>query len=288
MIAITGASGKLGQSTIRALLKKMPAHNIVAVVRDPAKIDTLTAEGIQVAVADYDNTAALKKAFQGIDKVLQISTTSIGQDAMQQEKNVIQYAKMAGVKHIIYTGTVQPKRNAFFLATEQSVATEDALLQSGLDYTIFRNSLYMETIPQLIGAVLENDTIHYPAGAGKVSFVSREDIACALAEVLTTAGHQNKYYEITGNHAFTMEDIVNIISKVKQQPVVFMDMADETYLSQLHSWHLPEAVTALLVSMAKGIRHNEFAYVTHTLEKILGRKRMALEDFIARIYQPVS
>ena len=73
MIAITGATGQLGQLVIHALLQRIPASDIVAVVRNPAKAQSLIAQGVTVRQADYNDVAALTHAFAGIDKVLLIS-----------------------------------------------------------------------------------------------------------------------------------------------------------------------------------------------------------------------
>lgn len=102
MIAITGATGQLGHYVIESLMKTVPASQIVAIVRNPAKAQALTAQGITVRQADYGDEAALTSALQGVEKLLLISSSEVGQRA-PQHRNVINAAKAAGVKFIAYT-----------------------------------------------------------------------------------------------------------------------------------------------------------------------------------------
>ena len=102
MIAITGATGQLGHYVIKSLMKTVPASQIVAIVRNPAKAQALTAQGITVRQADYGDEAALTSALQGVEKLLLISSSEVGQRA-PQHRNVINAAKAAGVKFIAYT-----------------------------------------------------------------------------------------------------------------------------------------------------------------------------------------
>lgn len=102
MIAITGATGQLGQHVIENLLKTVPARQIVAIVRNPAKAAALSLQGITVRRADYTDEAAFTTALQGIDKLLLISSSEVGQRT-PQHRNVINAAKSARVKFIAYT-----------------------------------------------------------------------------------------------------------------------------------------------------------------------------------------
>ena len=94
MIAITGATGQLGHYVIKSLMKTVPASQIVAIVRNPAKAQALTAQGITVRQADYGDEAALTSALQGVEKLLLISSSEVGQRA-PQHRNVINAAKTA-------------------------------------------------------------------------------------------------------------------------------------------------------------------------------------------------
>ena len=125
MIAITGATGQLGHYVIESLMKTVPASQIVAIVRNPAKAQALAAQGITVRQADYGDEAALTSALQGVEKLLLISSSEVGQRA-PQHRNVINAAKAAGVKFIAYTSLLHADTSPLGLADEH-IETEKML-----------------------------------------------------------------------------------------------------------------------------------------------------------------
>jgi NAD(P)H dehydrogenase (quinone) len=280
MIAITGANGHLGRAILRHLLKTVQPSETLAIVRQPEKLDDFKNAGIGIRAADYENPDSLNDAFRGVEKLLQISTTGIRETGARHEQNVVNAAQEQGVKHIVYTSSLRPHRNALFVGTKQAFGTEEAILRAGIPYTFFRNSLYMETIPDLIGSALKTGQLFYPAGAQRISFVSREDIAEAISGVLTSSGHENRRYEITGGQSWSFEDIAHILQNENGSSVQYTDIPLETFEAELAGLHLPEDVSALLVSLARGIGAGEYAFSDNTLELLLGRKPLSLPAYL--------
>lgn len=283
MIAITGATGNLGKTTISFLLKRTAPANIVAVVRDAAKAQDLADAGVQVRVADYNDPASLRKAFENADKVLQISTASYGEPAMREESNVVQAAKDQGVKHIVYTSTLKPGDDVHFLAARTCNNTERAIKASGMDYTIFRNSMYFETIPLFIGSAMEDGQVYYPGGTGKVSFVFRPDIAEALANVLTSEGHGNNVYNITGSEACSFGDIADLLRTEKSMDAAYFDIPADAYRAELVKFEMPVSEIDFYMSMAHSIKAEEFSQTDDMLERLLQRPRLSIREFIRGI-----
>lgn len=283
MIAITGASGHLGKATINHLLKKTKPENIVAIVRDPLKLAAYKDTGIQIRTADYNDLESLITALGGVNTLLHISTTSMGLLGILQESNVVKAADWEGIKHIVYTSGLRPNADSHFLAVQQCIRTEEAIINSKIDYTFFRNSLYMETIPQFIGNALEDGHIYFPAGAGKVSFVSREDIAEALSTVLVEDQHQNKVYEVTGSNAFSFQDIASLLSLEKKLNINYMDIPAEFLKAELVKTGMPEEEIGWFLSLAESIKANEFAPVENSLETLLKRRPLALKEYLTTL-----
>lgn len=281
MIAITGASGNLGKATIGFLLKKTSPANIVAIVRDPEKMQDLP--GIQVRVADYEDPASLMAALKGIKKVLQISASGFGEEAVRQERNVVNAAKAQGVQHIVYTSTVNPVSNPIFQGSQTNQETEKAILQAGLTHTFFRNSMYMETIPLFVGSALENGQIHYPAGNGKVSFVSRIDIAEALSHVLTSGDHKDAAYNITGGKAYSFDEIAALLQSEKGLPGSYTDIPTAAYRDEMLKFEMPVPEVDFYISMAESVKAGEFAHADDTLEQLLQHRRLTLPEYIKSI-----
>lgn len=286
MLAITGANGHLGQATIQALLTKVPATEIIAVVRDPQKAADLQAQGVQVRTGDYNDPASLTAAFRGADKVLLISTTETELELRrQQHRNVIEAAKQAGVPHLIYTSVVNPSFGSPFVASPGHAATEADLRASGLGYTIFRNTLYLDLIPGLIGeGTLPSGKYHSAAGAGKVSYALRSEIGEALANALTGSGPENQVYDIAPAPAYSMHDVAHTLGEVSGQPVEYVAISNDDLKAALRAHHLPEPVVSLLAGMTQAMEQDEFNLSSPAFEQLLGRKPTDLRQFLTTIY----
>lgn len=281
MIAITGANGNLGKATIQFLLRKVAPTNIVAIVRNPETVNDFKEQGVIIKQADYNDYDTLKQAFKGVETVLQISTIGVDiETAKQQEKNIVDAMAQNNVKHIVYTSMVQARPNTIFQGTETQYHTEELIKKTKIPYTFFRNSMYMEAIPELIGYAFQTGEIRYPSGNGKVSFVSRTDIAEALANVLTESVHDNQIYEITGNTAYSFAELAQLINAEKKMNIQHIDIVDTDFKEELISHQIPVEVADLLASMANGIKSGEFSYIDNTLEKLLGRKPSDLNEYL--------
>ncbi|UOQ77369.1 NAD(P)H-binding protein [Hymenobacter sp. 5516J-16] len=151
MILITGATGHIGSAVLEQLLRKLPASQLAALVRDEAKATHLKAQGVDIRVGDYRNVASLDQAMRGITKVLLVSGGA-DEDGLQQHYNVVDAAKKAGVGCIAYTSrALREPATLVNQLMERHFRTEDYIRASGLPYLLFRNILYMDTLPQFVG-----------------------------------------------------------------------------------------------------------------------------------------
>ncbi|MBD2704655.1 SDR family oxidoreductase [Spirosoma sp. BT702] len=278
MIAITGASGHLGKATLDFLTVKTNADSLVALVRNPEKATDLAAKGIHVRQADYGDYAALVAGLVGVDKLVLISSDALGDERVQQHTNVINAAKEAGVTHIFYTSAPNPSLDALFTPAIDHFRTETLIKESGLTYTFFRNNLYLDILPLVIGDAPQSGKLYYPAGDGKVSFVLRADIAEGLANALTSEGHENKVYEIGSPTAWTFGDIAAAVSE-SDKSVEYVDIPASAYEAELAK-HLPAHVVGVYAGMAKGIKQGDFNVADSSLEKLLNRQPVTLETYL--------
>ncbi|MDN7194084.1 NAD(P)H-binding protein, partial [Klebsiella pneumoniae] len=175
MIALTGATGQLGHYVLQDLLNTVPASQIVAIVRNPAKAQALSQQGVVVRQADYSDEAALTAALQGVDKLLLISSSEVGQRAVQH-RNVINAAKAAGVKFIAYTSLLHADTSPLGLAAEH-IETEQMLADSGIAYALLRNGWYTENYLASAPPALEHGVFIGAAGEGKIASATRADYA---------------------------------------------------------------------------------------------------------------
>lgn len=289
MILITGATGHLGKTTIDFLLKKTSPSNIAVLVRDISKAAELSKRGLSVRQGDYNDFSSLVKAFQGIDKLYFVSGTDVANRELQQA-NVVNAAKEAGIRHVIYTSFQrrnETETSPIAFVSKSHLSTEKLLKDSGLTYTILKHTLYLDMLPMFIGEkAMERGTIVQPAGNGKVSYASRTDMAEAAANILSTPGHENKIYEISGNESYSYSDIATIISELTGKQITYVSPTHEVFHQELTKAGVPAEYIGLFASFSEGVKQGEFDFPDNTLEKLLGRKPLSAREFLKSVYVP--
>jgi len=166
-ILITGATGQLGSLVVKHLLDRLPASDIAVSVRTPEKASDLSAKGIDVRTGDFNDLALMTKAFAGIDTALIISAEDDNATRIKQHRTAVDAAKAAGVKHIVYTGIVDPKADADFTYSAIHLDTENYIRQTGVAYTILRNSFYADLLLAGVPHALETGDYGAPPGMAK-------------------------------------------------------------------------------------------------------------------------
>ncbi|MFS6815639.1 MULTISPECIES: SDR family oxidoreductase [Citrobacter] len=283
MIAITGATGQLGQHVIETLLKTVPASHIVAIVRNPAKATALSQQGITVRQADYSDEAAFTTALQGIDKLLLISSSEVGQRA-PQHRNVINAAKAAHVKFIAYTSLLHADTSPLGLADEH-VATEKMLAESGIAYALLRNGWYTENYLASAPAALEHGIFIGAAGEGKIASATRADYAAAAAHVISEDGHAGKIYELAGDDGWTLSQLAAELAKQSGKKVVYQNLSETDFAAALKGFGLPAGLADMLADSDTGASKGGLFDDSHTLSKLIGRPTTSLADSVKGIVQ---
>ena len=281
MIAITGATGQLGQHVIETLLKTVPASQIVAIVRNPAKATALSQQGITVRQADYSDEAAFTTALQGIDKLLLISSSEVGQRA-PQHRNVINAAKAAHVKFIAYTSLLHADTSPLGLADEH-VATEQMLAESGIAYALLRNGWYTENYLASAPAALEHGVFIGAAGEGKIASATRADYAAAAARVISEDGHAGKTYELAGDAGWTLSQLAAELAKQSGKKVVYQNLSEADFAAALKGVGLPAGLADMLADSDTGASKGGLFDDSHTLSKLIGRPTTSLADSVKGI-----
>ncbi|MBN2598430.1 SDR family oxidoreductase [Labilibaculum sp.] len=284
-ILVTGATGHLGNIVVENLLKKVSAGQISILVRDEAKAQALKAKGVTVNIGSYQDIHSLNNAMKGIDKVLLISSSDFN-DRIGQHKNVVDAAKQAGVKHILYTGVTLKDIAASPLQPllQDHFQTEDYIKESGLSFTFLQNSLYAEVIPMFVGEDVLKTGIFFPAGEGKVPFAVRKDLGEAIAIILAGEGHENKTYHLTASKTYLFADIAAELTTLSGRKVNYTSLEDDAFEDMLKQFGLPEEIVLMSVLFAKGIKNNDFNMADGTLESILGREQTDLRMFLKEAF----
>lgn len=274
MIVITGATGQLGRLVIQSLLAKLPATQIVAAVRNPARATDLAAQGVQVRKADYSDRTSLATAFQGAEKVLLISSSEIGQRAAQH-RNVIDAAKKAGVSLVAYTSILHADRSPLGLAAEHA-ATEAYLRESGMPNVLLRNGWYTENYLASVPPALQHGAFIGSAGEGRISSAARADYAEAAAVALTAPAQAGKVYELAGDDSYTLTEFAAELSRQSGKPVPYVNLPEADYKAALLGAGLPEPIANLLADSDVGASKGGLFDDQHQLSALIGRPTTSL------------
>jgi NAD(P)H dehydrogenase (quinone) len=274
-IGITGASGQLGNLVVAKLKERTTAENLVALVRDTEKI---AKEGIEAREFDYNKPEGMADSLKGIDTLLLISGNEIGQRA-RQHANVIDAAKEAGIKWIVYTSLLHADTSSISLAGEH-LETESKLKASGIPHTILRNGWYTEnytaSVPGAVGAGAYIGSV----GEGKISSAARLDFAEAAAVVLTSNGHEGKIYELAGDTAYTLNELANEISKVAGKEIPYQNLSEGDYANALKGIGLPEGLAAAIAGWDVSASNGDLYDDGNTLSKLIGRSTTPLSEVV--------
>lgn len=275
-IAVTGATGQLGRLVIEALKTRVPAGQIVALVRDPAKV---AEPGVAARAFDYTRPETLGSALVGVEKLLLISSNEIGQRA-PQHRNVVEAAKKAGVKLLVYTSILHADASPLSLATEHR-QTEADIKASSVPAVILRNGWYTENYTVSVKGALAAGAFIGSAGQGRISGATRADYAEAAAVALTAEGQAGKVYELAGDEAFTLAELAAEISKQAGRAIPYKNLPEHEYAAALRGFGLPEAFAAGLaawdVDASKGALFDD----ERALSRLIGRPTTPLTVAVA-------
>jgi len=280
MIAVTGATGQLGRLVVEELLKNTPANEIVAAVRNPAKAEDLNALGVDVRQADYSKPETLKTAFSGVDKLLLISSSEVGQRTAQHQA-VIDAAKQAGVKLIAYTSLLNLDSSPLLLAKEHR-DTEAALKSSGVPYVLLRNGWYTENYAASIAPSLAHNAFIGSASDGRISSAPRADYARAAAKVLLSEAQEGKIYELAGDQSYTLAEFAAEIARQSGKEVNYVNLPQADFAAALKGAGLPEGLADVLADSDIGASQGALYNDSQTLSRLLDHATGAYQDVIAK------
>ena len=275
-IGVTGATGQLGRLVVESLKSKVSAETIVALVRNPEKAADL---GIEARTFDYTQAENLVASLKGIDKLLLISGNEVGQ-RLPQHLAVIDAAKQAGVKQLFYTSILHADSSPLGLATEH-LATEVAIKESGLTYTILRNGWYTENYTGSAKGAVGAGAFIGNAGVGKIASAARVDYAEAAAVVLAGEGHEGKTYELAGDEAYTLTELAAEISKQSGKTIPYNNLTEAEYAGILKSFGLPDGLAEMLANSDTGASKGGLFDDSKVLSELIGRPTTSLAKVVA-------
>ena len=276
-IAVTGATGHLGGLVIESLLAKgVAASDIVAIARSEEKAQNLASQGINIAVATYEDKAALTTALEGVDRLVFVSASEVGK-RVAQHATIISAAQAAGVSLIAYTSLLNLDSSELFLAPEHK-ETEKMLADSGIDHVLLRNGWYWENYASALDTGKAMGKFFSAAGEAKVSGAARKDFAEAAAVVVTSDGHAGKTYELAGAPALTYPEVAAQVGEVLGNDVEYVNLSVAEYEKSLVEAGLPADFAAGLAGADPVIEKGALYSESTDLQDLIGRPSTSVAE----------
>ncbi|MFB3167686.1 SDR family oxidoreductase [Neobacillus sp. 179-C4.2 HS] len=285
-LLVTGGTGKLGSKVVESLLKSIPARELAVSVRHPEKAEGLRSRGVEVRHGDFDHPETLENAFKGIDRLLIISADGDNETRIRQHTNAVQAADHAGVKFIAYTSLANATESKNIMAPPH-VATEAAIIKTGIPYSFLRNNWYLENEIGSIQGAMAGVPWVTSAGDGKVGWTLQQDYADAAAAVLVGSGHENTVYELSGP-LLTQEELAFALGNVLDKEVPVQQVSDEKYAEIMKGLGLPDFVIPIVVGIQESIRNGSLEVESNDFKKILGRPVAPINELLSQLVNAIS
>ncbi len=277
---VTGASGQLGKLVLDELLVQVDPASVVAFGRDVAKLADYAALGVTVRAMDYDQPEALAGLLAGVDRLLLIAGSALGQRP-RQHAAVIAAAKAAGVSYIAYTSILDAPTSPIKLGAEHK-ATEDSLAASSIPHDLLRNGWYSENSFMALPMQIAAGVITGAQGDGRISSAARADLAAGAAQVLVQ-GKGGDVYDLAGDTSWTMAEFAAEVSRQTGQPLHYENMGEAEFAASLVAGGLPEHYAAVFANSAYATSLGALENNSGTLGRLIGRPTTPISATITKV-----
>ena len=276
-IAVTAASGKLGSEIIRAL-SRLGTHAVVGLARTPANAEH---PGVEIRPGDYNSRDELKESLQSVETVLLVSGMDEPAKRVEQHRNVIGAAQDAGVRKIVYTSVQGAESGTAFSPIVQSNRqTEQDVRDSGLDWAIGRNGIYIEPDVEYIDAYRKAGCVANCAGDGRCGYTTRAELAYAYARMLTADEHNGQTYNLHGE-ALTQAQLASYLNRAFDTNLTYKEMTVDEYRRERVA-ELGDFLGGIIAGIYAGIREGANDNPSQ-FSKAAGREHQSWTEYFASL-----
>ena len=273
-LAVTGSTGAVGGAVARQLAEVGVAQRLL--VRDVTRAPQLA--GSSVLGCSYADREASVRALSGVQTLFMVSASESA-DRRDQHLAFVDSARAAGVRHVVYTSFVGAAPDAAFTLARDHHATEEHLRGSGMEFTFLRDNMYLDFMEQLVG---EDGVIRGPAGQGRVAAVARADVARTAATVLQDPSrHRNRTYHLTGPEAVTLEEVAQLISRVRGYTVSYHDETEAEAYASRQKWGAPDWQLDAWVTTYLAVASGALAEISDDITRVTGRPPISLAELLS-------
>jgi len=281
-IIVQGASGQLGTLVVDELLTmQIPAESLILVSRTPDKLAKYAALGAATRYGDFTEPESLRQAYSGGTRMLLISMGGGGGRRAELHAGAIDAAIAAGVKHIAYTSYINAEEFTSSVIAPDHRATEQYLRDSGVAWTMLRNSIYMNDLVNDAEAAVRSGEIVTSAPDTRVGYVMREDCAAAAAAVIAKSGHENRIYDITGPELIGPRDIAAAAAAVSGVTVEYRELSEAEHIAELVAAGQSEQAARGALGFQAELSSPYLQVASTAVEELTGRPPMSLRELLA-------
>jgi len=282
-LLVTGASGQLGQRVLHHLIEtlKIAPERIVAASRKPETLSEFARQGIVLRRCDFDDAASMAEAFQGIDRMLLISTDVLDRPGhrLAQHRAGIAAAEKAGIQHVVYTSMPEPEGSPIPFAPDH-LGTETALAASALPgWSVLRNHWYFENLFMSLPHILASGQWHTAAGEGRIAHIARDDLAKAAAVALAS-GKGKRIHTLSGSSAYTTAEIAALMGAAAGKHIQVSQVPLEAIVQGMIQAGLPEPLARTFASFDTNTAMGRCAQVTGDFKALTGGDPQSFEAWV--------
>jgi len=288
MILVTGATGQLGQRIVQRLSARLPdagAGRLAVSVRDPARASDLAARGIEVRHGDFDAPATLPAAFAGVERLVLVSADGPRDVRLAQHRNAVGAAKAAGVRQLYYTSFLDADEASPSEFAQVHAATEAMIVASGIGCTFLRNGLYADLLPMNFAGALRDGVLRLPAGDGRVSYLSRNELAEAIAAAVLAPRLAKQIFELTGQTAHDYRELAAKVGAATGRALHYEAASEDAYRAGLETQGLPAWLQRALANMYAAAAEQRFARTTHDFAVLVGHPPKSIDCLVAEFFR---
>ncbi|MDE9364782.1 NmrA family NAD(P)-binding protein [Luteipulveratus sp. YIM 133132] len=287
MIVITGATGRLGGQVVERVLQRVPAERVGVSVRDAAKASGLADRGVRVRTADFTRPAGLEQAFEGAERVLVVSASMVGSQAVEANSAAIDAAKAAGAQRILYTSHQAASDHSLFGPQPVHAATERHLAAEGVPYTALRDGFYASTLEYYVPDALETGSFRLPAD-GPTAWTDHADLADVAAAALTAEPDVDDALDgvsppLVAPTTWDFAGVAEVLSELTGRTITREVVDDDEWVRSMAASGMPQERAEFTLGMFRAARAGEFDVTDPTLERLIGRPATPVRATLDRL-----
>jgi uncharacterized protein YbjT (DUF2867 family) len=276
-ILITGATGTIGSSLAKQLSEKGISFRVMVRSMDSAG-SLASLRGAEIVIGDFNDPSGISKALEGIEKSFLLTNSSAQAEA--QQLNFVMQAKKAGIRHIVKLSQLAADLHSPVRFLRYHAAVEQAIKESGMDYTFLRPNLFMQGLLAFRDPIIKKGMFFASVGNAKISLVDIRDIAAVAAVALTELGHSSKVYDITGPASLTHDEIAAILSSELGKQVKFADVAPEEMRQAILAAGFPEWQADGLIEDYAHYARGEASIISSAVKDTTGKDARNFNNFV--------